>query len=111
MKFGQVENPSEVDFTLPKTHPETFRILEQYKDNNQFDVYVGANHLSDYNRLDQWLEHITEWKKAGLQKLYFFIHQNIELESPLLATLFIKNLNEELQLDLKYPNKQIQTLF
>ena len=76
-----------------------------------FIRYVGANHESDYDRLDQWLDRIKEWKKAGLQKLYFFIHQNIELESPLLATHFIKNLNQELQLDIRYPNKQNQTLF
>lgn len=76
-----------------------------------FVRYVGANHESDYDRLDQWLERIIKWKKAGLQKLYFFIHQNIEIDSPLLATYFIKNLNETLQLDIKYPNKQDLTLF
>lgn len=76
-----------------------------------FVRYVGANHPSDYDRLDEWLERITKWKSAGLQKLYFFIHQNIEVESPLLATYFIKNLNETLKLNLRYPNKQIPTLF
>jgi uncharacterized protein YecE (DUF72 family) len=30
-----------------------------------FIRYVGANHESDYNRLDDWLERIREWKKMG----------------------------------------------
>ena len=31
MKFGQVEDPSQIDFTLPKDHPQTKFILEQNK--------------------------------------------------------------------------------
>lgn len=76
-----------------------------------FVRYVGANHPSDYNRLDEWLQRISEWKNAGLQKLYFFIHQNIEVESPLLATYFIKKLNETLNSAVRYPDKEIKTLF
>lgn len=68
-----------------------------------FIRYVGANDPSDYTRLDDWVTIIKQWREAGLQNLYFFIHQNIELESPLLATYFIKKLNEELELDLHIP--------
>jgi len=70
-----------------------------------FIRYVGANHPSDVARLDDWIERIKQWRKEGLQKLYFFVHQNIELESPLLATYFIEKLNKELNLDLKVPSK------
>jgi len=76
-----------------------------------FIRYVGANHPSDYARLDEWIERLKEWRSAGLHKLYFFIHQNVELESPLLATYFIKKLNEVFGMDLRYPNKNVQTLF
>jgi hypothetical protein len=31
MKFGQVEDPSIIDFTLPKDHPRTKEILSQNK--------------------------------------------------------------------------------
>lgn len=31
MKFGQVEDPSSVDFTLPKDHPQTKKILSENK--------------------------------------------------------------------------------
>lgn len=68
-----------------------------------FIRYVGANHKSDYSRLEDWVERIKTWRSQGLQKLYFFIHQNIEKKSPLLAEHFIKLLNAELGLSLKTP--------
>ncbi len=71
-----------------------------------FVRYVGANHSSDIERLDDWVERVKAWKEQGLQKIYFFVHQNIELESPLLAAHFIERLNKELNLDLKIPNKK-----
>lgn len=70
-----------------------------------FVRYVGANHSSDYTRLDEWIVTLKKWKEAGLQKLYFFIHQNVELESPLLAARFIQNLNRELGTDLHIPER------
>lgn len=77
-----------------------------------FIRYVGANHASDYDRLNQWIDVLKLWRENGLQKLYFFIHQNIEVESPLLATHFIKKLNATFDLDLTYPNKNTgNTLF
>lgn len=79
--------------------------------NVAFVRYVGANHPSDYDRLDEWIQVIKDWRKNGLQKLYFFIHQNIELESPLLATHFIKNVNDTFKLQLVYPEKNNISLF
>lgn len=76
-----------------------------------FVRYVGANHPSDYDRLDAWVDIIKDWKEAGLQKLYFFIHQNIEVESPLLAAHFIKKLNAEIGTDLNIPNESQPALF
>lgn len=70
-----------------------------------FIRYVGANHPSDYTRLDEWIETIVQWKEAGLQQLYFFIHQNVEVESPLLAAQFISKLNKAIGTDLPIPQK------
>jgi uncharacterized protein YecE (DUF72 family) len=70
-----------------------------------FVRYVGANHESDYTRLDPWIERIVKWKKEGLKDLYFFIHQNHELESPLISAHFIKKLNVALDIDLHIPVK------
>ena len=70
---------------------------------NAFIRYVGANDESDYQRLDDWLKHLTKWKKEGLQNMYFFVHQNIEKASPLLSAYFIENLNKEWKTDLLIP--------
>lgn len=69
-----------------------------------FIRYVGANHPTDYKRLDDWLEVIAEWRKAGLRQLNFFVHQNIEKESPLLSAYLIRELNERFGLKLTIPH-------
>ncbi|KQS91502.1 DUF72 domain-containing protein [Chryseobacterium sp. Leaf394] len=70
---------------------------------NAFIRYVGANHESDYERLDDWLKHLTRWKKEGLQNLYFFVHQNLEKASPLLSAHFIEEMNKEWKTDMHIP--------
>ncbi|WP_411812241.1 DUF72 domain-containing protein [Chryseobacterium scophthalmum] len=70
---------------------------------NAFIRYVGANHESDYARLEDWLDRLTMWKKEGLQNLYFFVHQNIEKASPLLSAYFIEKMNEAWKTDLQVP--------
>ncbi|WP_293927881.1 DUF72 domain-containing protein [Sphingobacterium sp. UBA6320] len=112
-------------FSDPKIAEAYFQLLEEFSITNvlvdtagrrdllhmrlttpiAFIRYVGANHASDYSRLDEWIAVIKHWRKAGLQKLYFFIHQNIEVESPLLATYFIQQLNAEFGLSIVCPNK------
>ncbi len=68
-----------------------------------FVRYVGANHPSDYTRLDEWIERIISWKKQGLQELYFFVHQNIEKESAFLSAYFIEKLNKAVGTTLNIP--------
>lgn len=68
-----------------------------------FIRYVGANHKSDYTRLDDWIEHIKVWKKEGLENIYFFVHQNVEKASPLLSAYFIEALNKEFGLKIHVP--------
>lgn len=71
-----------------------------------FVRYVGANHPSDTDRLEDWIARIATWRSEGLQQLYFFVHQNIEIESPLLASHFIRRINETFGLSLKIPDRQ-----
>ncbi len=68
-----------------------------------FVRFVGANHNSDYQRLNDWVERIALWSKQGIRSVYFFIHQNVELESPLLARYFTEKLNTTLGTNLKVP--------
>lgn len=70
-----------------------------------FVRYVGANHDTDYSRLNEWVERLKNWKEQGLKNLYFFVHQNIEEASPLLSAHFIEKLNPVLQISLPVPNK------
>lgn len=102
---------------------ELYRILEVYNISNiitdsagrrdllhmrltnatAFIRYVGTNHESDFTRLDEWLEKLQEWYKAGLKNIYFFVHQNVEKRSPLLSAYFIENFNKRFGTDLKIP--------
>ena len=70
-----------------------------------FIRFVGANHPSDYDRLDAWVDRLDTWMEQGLRQIDFFIHQNVEKESPLLATHFIKQMNSRFGFDLKIPGK------
>lgn len=74
-----------------------------------FIRYVGANTESDYSRLDEWVKRLKVWKKNGLQKIYFFVHQNIEKESPLLASYFIEKINQAFKVQLPVPTQQTMT--
>ncbi len=53
MKFGQVENPSEIDFTLPKDHPKTKKILKQTH-TKDFNIFIGC----------------AKWNKTDLKGFY-----------------------------------------
>lgn len=69
-----------------------------------FVRYVGANDpKSDRKRLDDWLKRLKTWTELGIEEINFFVHQNHEKESPLLAAEFIRKLNKALGLKLKVP--------
>lgn len=71
-----------------------------------FVRFVGANHRSDRKRLAAWADRLEFWHARGLRKINFFIHQNMEQESPLLAAYFIRKLNKQLPCDLLVPRMQ-----
>ena len=68
-----------------------------------FIRYNGANHESDYTRLDDWIDRLEVWLAQGLQYIYFFVHQNLEKASPLLSAHFIKKANERFGTSLHIP--------
>ena len=81
---------------------------------NAFVRYVSSNNESDFERLNDWLKHLNEWKKNGLQNLYFFVHQNIEKSPRLLSAYFIEKLNKEWDTNINVPvmrQDQMLTLF
>jgi uncharacterized protein YecE (DUF72 family) len=68
-----------------------------------FIRYVGANHPSDYDRIEDWVVKLDDWIQKGLQHVHFFVHQNMELESPLLTARFIAAMNKRIGSDLTIP--------
>ncbi len=71
--------------------------------NEAFIRYVGANHPTDYSRLEDWVDRLNDWKTKGLKNIHFFVHQNMELSSPLLSAHFIAKLNKKLGCSLHIP--------
>src|SRR5882757_4308227 len=52
MKFGQVPNPEDVDFSIPPDHPDTRKALEKGK--GPLKIYVGC----------------AKWNKTDLKNFY-----------------------------------------
>ncbi len=90
-------------------------VLHQHLTNKTAFVRFVGNSLvtSDYQRIDDWVIRLGEWMNAGLENLYFFIHQHEELYSPELCDYMIKEMNDKLHLSIKRPRliNQNQTLF
>lgn len=69
-----------------------------------FIRFVGANHKTDYSRIDEWVNRLINWKNNGVEEINFFLHQNIEIESVKLAAYLIKKINQQLTTTYKAPN-------
>lgn len=54
MKFGSVDNPENIDLSLPKDHPDTKAVLNRTKDDSDPEIYVGC----------------AKWNKADLKGFY-----------------------------------------
>lgn len=64
-----------------------------------FIRFVGngqAHQASDFARIDEWAERIKSWQDQGLEKIYFFLHQHDERDTPVLANYTIKVFNQHL---------------
>lgn len=73
--------------------------------------FVGNSlHPTDYQRLDVWIERIGQWLDAGLQELYFFVHQPEEHLCVDLAIYLIRQMNNRLGLDLQPPRPVRQAI-
>jgi uncharacterized protein YecE (DUF72 family) len=71
---------------------------------NAFIRFVGNGlHLTDYSRIDEWIDRLSDWRDKGLQSIYFFLHQHDEKDTPVLADYTIRKLNERLGINLPAP--------
>jgi uncharacterized protein YecE (DUF72 family) len=51
---------------------------------------------SDFARIDDWVTRIKSWLDQGLKKVYFFLHQHDEKDTPILANYTIQQFNRHL---------------
>lgn len=51
---------------------------------------------SDFARIDDWVKRIKSWLDKGLKKVYFFLHQHDEKDTPILANYTIQQFNKHL---------------
>jgi len=69
-----------------------------------FIRFVGNNGSQlEKDRLDEWIERINQWANAGLESLWFFMHQHDELYAPYACRYLIQKLNKSLGLNIKEP--------
>ncbi len=71
-----------------------------------FIRWIGNEHPSDYQRIDEWVQRIKGWLEEGLQELWLFVHINENINSPEMATYWIQQLNEHCELNIKAPRFQ-----
>nr|BFD61164.1 hypothetical protein CKG001_32710 [Bdellovibrio sp. CKG001] len=55
---------------------------------------------SDYTRSQEWARRLNRWSQAGLQRVYYFVHQPDDIKSPEMTQALIQYLNEECDADL-----------
>lgn len=69
-----------------------------------FIRFVGNDlHESDYRRVDDWVKRIGQWYETGIKRVYFFLHQDTEVNSPVIARYAIEQFNAKLGAGLKVP--------
>lgn len=69
-----------------------------------FIRFVGNDlHPTDYTRVDEWIQRIKKWMEAGLSHVYFFLHENEEVHSPVIAKYAIEQFNRYCGTSLKEP--------
>jgi uncharacterized protein YecE (DUF72 family) len=69
-----------------------------------FIRFVGNGlHASDYSRVDAWVDRMGSWMRQGIHNIYFFMHQQDEVHSPVLGKYVIDELNKREGTGLKVP--------
>ena len=69
-----------------------------------FIRFVGNDlHPTDYSRVDEWVRRIKTWMESGLKRVYFFLHENEEVHSPVIARYAIREFNKHCGANLPEP--------
>lgn len=62
-------------------------------------------HVTDFTRIDAWVERLASWFDAGLECVYFFLHQPSEDLNIPVAEHMLRGLNDRLGMDLAMPER------
>lgn len=63
--------------------------------------FIGNNlHPSDHVRAKAWAERLSRWSQAGMQRMYFFVHEPEDVKAPEMVNALVFDLNEECGADL-----------
>lgn len=76
--------------------------------------FVGnGKHATDYARINEWVQRLTDWINRGLKETWFFMHQPHELYTPEMSVYFIEQLNTAAKLSIPKPQflRKEPTLF
>ncbi|MCC2545978.1 DUF72 domain-containing protein [Hymenobacter sp. BT175] len=65
---------------------------------------------SDYQRADAWAARLADWLAAGLQSVYFFVHQKDIMHSPVWTQYFLEKLNALTGLSVAPPRIIVQPI-
>lgn len=66
--------------------------------------FVGnALHPTDYQRVDNWINLLLDWKQKGLKEVYFFSHQPENILSPEMCIYLVEQLEQKS--DLRFSTK------
>jgi uncharacterized protein YecE (DUF72 family) len=55
--------------------------------------WIGNDHPSDYQRIDEWVQRLKLWIEQGLEELLLFVHTTENIKAPEMATYWIQQLN------------------
>jgi len=65
--------------------------------------FVGNNDESDFKRIDNWIERLLKWKKAGVEVVYFFVHTPGNMSPHILCDYFAEKWESKTGIVLKKP--------
>ncbi len=64
-----------------------------------------SDHPTNLSRLDAWTDRIKTWMDRGLRQVYFIVHNNEEVYTPLLVAYAIEQFNKKCGTSLTPPKK------
>lgn len=66
--------------------------------------FVGNGlHLTDYTRIDDWVQQLKKWFELGLRKVFFFTHEPDNLLAPELALYMVEKMQEHCEVEVRGP--------